>query len=222
MLDQDASGDQRWLIGTPLANLAVPNRVVSLAEVAALIPTEPDPEWTGFSESEVPSGFELRAHIGDWISPRPQWLQASGRRAALDTRVTAQLVTVEQGTRNAARDVAPARAAYALALWTLEQHDTEVRYVWPTEAIWGPQPHLDLGRTDKPFEPDMFARRSSQSSRIIEHGSWKLPNDDDVLRLPFEAMTRAEESPAARAVLAAARALYLAARFPSDLTLSER
>jgi hypothetical protein len=49
-----------------------------------------------------------------------------------------------------------------------------------------------------------------------------LPDDNDILRLPFEAMARAESSPAARAVLAASRALYLAARFPTDLTLSER
>jgi hypothetical protein len=99
MLDEDSSVDQRWLIGTPLANLKPPNRVVMLADGAALIPTEPNPDWTTFSESTVPSGFELRAHLGDWISPWPQWFQATEQRVALDTRVTASLVTVEQGTR---------------------------------------------------------------------------------------------------------------------------
>lgn len=222
VLDEDSRVNQRWLIGSPLANLKPPNRVVPLADEAALIPTDPDPDWQGFSESTVPSGFEIRAHLGDWILPRPQWFQATEHRAALDTRVTASLVTVEQGTRNAARDVARTRAGYALAVWTLEPQDTDRRYIWPTEGIWGPQPHLDLGQTDKPFEPDMFTRRSSQSSRIIEHAPWTLPEDDDILRLPFDAMARAETSLAARAILASARAFYLAARFPSDLTLSER
>jgi hypothetical protein len=170
MLDEDSSLDQRWLIGTPLANLKPPNRVVPLTDGAALIPTEPDPDFKRFSDSTVPSRFELRAHLGDWISPRPQWFQATEQRVALDTRVMASLVSVEQGTRNAARDVARTRAGYALGVWTLEQQDTELHYVWPTEGIWGPQPYVDMGQIDKPFEPNMFTRRTSQSGRIIEHG----------------------------------------------------
>jgi hypothetical protein len=222
MLDAESNPDQRWLVATPLANLAAPNRVVPLAESAALIPTNPDPELKRFSETDVPSGFDLRAHLGDWTTPRTQWLRASERRNAIDTRVTASLVTIERGARVAARDLAATRAGYALAMWTLEPQDTDVRYVWPTVGIWGPQPHLDLGQTDKPFEPELFGGRTSPSSRIIEHAHWRLPDDDHVLRLPFDAMLEADDSSAARAVLAAARAQYLAARFPSDQTLSER
>lgn len=221
LLSDESGGEQRWLIATPLANLAVPNRIVPLSDVAALCPAEPDSNWTSASESTVTSGFDLRTHLGDWLSVRPQWLKAGRRPAPIDTRVTAALVTVEDGTRNAVQDIARTRAGYALAVWTLEQQDTDRRYIWPTEGIWGPQPNLDLGQTIKPFEPDMFAPRSSSSSRIIEHGAWQLA-DDETLRLPFQAMRHAHDAPHALAVLAAARALYLAARFPSDLTVSER
>jgi hypothetical protein len=222
LLDAETSEERRWLVGTPVANLAVPNTILPLSPTAALCPTEPDPDWQPFGDSTVVPGFDLRQHLGDWLSPRPQWIQGTERRSALDTRVTAMLVSIEEGTLAAAREIARTRTGFALGMWTLALQPDGARYVWPADAVWGPQPHLDLGQIDKPFEPGLFTRRSSQSSQIIEHGSWVLPDDEVLLRAPFSAMQVMTEHHSARAVLAASRALYRAARFPSDLTVTER
>lgn len=221
LLTAQNSDEAQWIVASPIANLDVPNRVVELAPRVVLMPTNSDPDWKPWEEDpDAPSTLDLRRALGDSVSVRAQWLKTTWRPGPLDTRVTAALITVERGTRSLARDLARTRIAYALPFWTLGVQPDGRRYIWPSDGIWGPQPHFDLGQIDKQFEPQAFGPRSSQSGAIIEHATWKLADDERVLRRPFDAM--ASGSSGALAVLASCRARYLAARFPSDLTVTER
>jgi hypothetical protein len=77
----------------------------------------------------------------------------------------------------------------------------------------------------KPYEPreTITGGSARRGALITEHGLYRLTSREDVLPAPFEAMELARQgNDCALALLSAARSLYLAAAFPTDLERTEK
>lgn len=223
-----AEDQESWLINVPLVNFQLPKPHVVIGDRCILsrthveFPSDP-PQYV----NEV-DPFAVKRHLGDAIRPRPQWLRASMlSRVPIDTRATASLAIVANGTEELAATVARTEARLMLSFWCLlkpPQRSKRSRPMWPTVGGWGPQPNIELGTQRKPFDPEGSRRRSSQrGASITQFGPYVMTRSQSQLKAPAIALSLARAgNQCALSLLSASRALYNAERFPSDLERSEK
>src|SRR5262249_29898043 len=144
----------------------------------------------------------------------------------IDTRQTASLLLVEEGTEALAISLAETRAKYALAMWCVlspPKRTARSRPLWPSASSLAPAPYLELGAIHKAFHPKHSAGGSRKGASITEYGPYKLTRAEAVLRAPFDALRKARrDNHCALALLSACRSLHLALSFPSDFERTER
>src|SRR5205823_2681746 len=102
----------------PLLNVVPPRETVALAEGAMLVRTDhvlrDEPRWGPYLKDQG----AIRRHLGEELVPRNRWLRAVPTRdVPLDTRITAALLLVEEGTEELAVSLAATRARLAVAMW---------------------------------------------------------------------------------------------------------
>lgn len=217
-----------WLVNVPLVNVQAWHLHIPLGERCVLSRTngEPPAETQRLVSERDP--FAVERHLGDSIRPRGQWLRAGViSPVPIDTRATASLSIVASGTEELAFTVARSEARLMLALWCLlkpPKRTENSRPLWPTVGGWAPQPTLELGTQRKLFNPKNDRQGASQKgASITQYGPYVLTRSDRNLRSPAEAMRLARTgNQCALSLLSAARALYNAQRFPSDLERSEK
>jgi hypothetical protein len=222
--------EKSWLVEMPIMNLRPPREAVALGEHAMLVRTD----WTRRAGPRFGSYLQdvwaVTRHLRDELTPRDRWLRASlAREVDLDTRKTASLLLVEEGTEEVAISLAESRARLAVAMWCLLTPPRS-RYtpnpLWPTVGRWTPAAHVEFGLQRKLYEPGDGFRRGRARRRgnwTTSHGEYRLTRSDAYLNAPFVAMTRARRgNDCALALLSAARSLYLAERVPNGLDRTER
>jgi hypothetical protein len=225
-LDRKAAEETKWLVEVPLFNLRPPAETVPLGPDAMLVAADDRRDRNRWRDP-FDDPWAVRRHLGDELTGRSRWLLANrANDSDLDTRQTASLLLVEEGTRELAISVAETRARYALAMWCLlapPKRTARSRPVWPGAGPWGPAPHVHLGAIHKPFKPGQFPSGSRQGATIMFHGLYRLTPNPVYLEAPFDALRRANGgNQCALALLSAARSLFVAASFPSDLERTER
>jgi hypothetical protein len=216
-----------WLIEVPLTNLEAPEDVLPLGFGRLLV--RGDERRDAMRDGSHLDVFAVHRHLGDRLPGRGRWLPAAGSRdTAVDTRATAFLHLVEEGTEELAVNLAETRAKYALAVWCLLKQPRmtkAARPTWPSATYWLPAPYLRYGPLHKPYEPrgTLTGGSSRRSAIITEHGLYRLTTRREVLMAPFEAMEKAHRgNQCALALLSAARSLYLAAAYATDFERTER
>jgi hypothetical protein len=212
----DAGG--KWLVATPLANAILSRDVVMLGNEIMLVRLDErrsDPPGPSQAARAVLRGLDDRLPL--YLRHQP----AGSDRPELDTRATVALVSVEQVGRLLALSRARTRANYSLAMWCLLRSPTHEE-IWPSVAAWVPQPYVDIGLHNKPYEPGQWTRRTRATQRTITFAEYELPAKDEELRVPLEAMAAAPTSRWATGVLSAAWSLFLAERVPNALERADR
>lgn len=216
-----------WLIDVPLMNLVPPRESVPLGKRAMLVRTD----W---QRREIRQGpylkdmWAIRKHLEDELTPRNRWLMTSGARDVdLDTRKTASLLLVENGTEEIALSIAHARAHLIVAMWCLlsrPRSPYDPSPLWPTVGGFTPAAHTEFGIQSKLYEPQFgFGRASRHGNFITQHAPYKLTRSTAYLNAPFVAFAKAQRgNPCALALLSAARSLYLATRVPNEFDRTER
>jgi hypothetical protein len=219
-LEALADSEGPWLVSTPLANIALPEPAIKLADDAVLWRAELGREWMEerFTGSDDNSEFDVHRMLGDRISRPARWVKFSNG-SRIDTRRGATLLTVEDGVIGLALPRARARAQYAIAVWSVLR-PPEDREVLPELGIWVPQPHLQWRQRYKLREQDAWiAREQTHGGGIYHWAEYPAPRPD-LLRVPFEAMDALDKR-CAQALLSASLALLQASR-ASRSPLSEQ
>jgi hypothetical protein len=219
LLEQTADAQREWIVAIPLANLIPPSGYVELASRARLGLADQNRNWTRSGPDPI-DPFAI-SRFGDRLSISPRWSpEPDGSR--IDTRRTAALFLVEEGTREVALNVARTRARYALAVWCLLR-PPPWQELWPTLAEWVPRPFLHGAIDHKQYEAGQRMPKNRVLGRTVsEYGPYELPADDELLRAPFAALALVEQRRSARALLSATHSLYLADREPNDLERTDR
>lgn len=215
-----SEGEGIWLVAVPLANLMPSDGYIAIADGVGLGMTIQDREPSRMTGRPFDL-FTIFDHLQDRLPAAMRWRSAEQRLGPLDTRRTATLYLVQEGTQNLAVSLALSKARYALALWCLLK-PPDGHELHPTLADWEPRPYLENAIERKLFEPGAWTGGSSANGRqVIQYAEYEAPTDPDDLAAPFRALSLIERSAGARAVLAAAWALYLIEREPSDLERSD-
>jgi hypothetical protein len=206
-----------WLISIPLANVETNEPALELHEGVVLCPAVLDTEWLkdrwANSDADIEINFALRKLLGDDLSRPTRWIQPPGE-APVDTRRTATILFVEEGSPLLAVAHAQARAQYALAVWPILS-PPKGNQLLPELGIWAPQPWLHMREGYKRFKSSE-GRRPGRVGRFVEY---RLPAVE-LLRIPFGAMAHRDRR-SAQALLSSSLALVQASR-ESKLQLSER
>jgi hypothetical protein len=214
-------------VDVPLFNLKLPAETVPLGSGAIAVTSDARRERGRFGGPHK-DVWAVRRHLNDELTGRSRWLLASTwHDHDIDTRQTASLLLVQEGTDDLATTLAETRAKYALAMWCLldpPKRTATSRPVWPSAGHWVPAAYIGLGILHKEHEPGVFPTRARRRGALItEFGEHKLTRRTDVLLAPFDAMRHAQKgNQGALALLSASRALYIAGRFPNDLEPTER
>jgi hypothetical protein len=216
-LERRADAADEWLIAVPLANFLVPRGYLCIEEgVAALKMTVQDPNWKPWGSSDPDADpFRLFHDLKDHMSEGVRWHREdpTGR---LDTRTTAKLFLVQQGTETAALSVAMTKARLALAIWCLLDPPDPMS-LWPATGEWQPRPYILDDVTYKLYEPgEWIGSARTLGRRSYQLGEYTITDQPEKLRAPFEMMRLAEAMIAPRAVASGAWALHLAEREPVD------
>jgi hypothetical protein len=221
-LEKIAAENPQWLVEVPLANLIPPRPYIALALDAGLGIAEQDENWSPITGNPPYSAGEPFRHLGDRIPTSARWRREADDQR-IDTRRTAALLLIENGTEGVALKVATARARYAIATWTLLAAP-ERGEPWPTVGDWAPRPFLHYELDRKPYEKDVWMQKERVRGRRVSvyEDVYVLPNDSRILEAPFQAMALAGTSRSARAVLSGAWSLYLADREPNEIGSSDR
>jgi hypothetical protein len=227
-LRRRARQDRIWLVEVPLLNLVLPRETVAVAEDAMLVRSDQTRRVGRRFGTHLKDVWAIQNHLGDELTPRGRWLTASAASDAdVDTRVGASLLLVEQGIEEVAVNLAGTRARLAVALWCLlspPRSSRDPRPPWPAIGGWTPAPYLELGIRRKLYQPGSFGGPAGlRGAEIRIHGEYGLTRSEAYLGAPFVAVNKSRDGAlAARAVLSAARSLYLAQQIPSDLEGTER
>jgi hypothetical protein len=213
----DAAGE--WLIAVPLANFLVPGGYVCIEEgVAALKMSVQAPDWTPVRRADSPDDpFALYHDLKDKLDEGVRWHREDHPHTGrLDTRMTAKLFIVQQGTETAALSVAMTKARLALAIWCLLDPPEPMK-LWPATGEWQPRPYIHDDVVYKLYEPEQWiGSAQTHGRRSFQFGEYTVTDDPGKLKAPFEMMRLAETMMAPRAVASAAWALHLAEREPVD------
>ena len=221
LTDLRAHAQQRWLVGIPLANISAPSDYLELSATAGLAATvRPDDEAGIQARSHR---WALEAHLGKRLSAGVRW-QEDRHGVMLDTRHTAMLAFLEDGSRELSLERATARARYVLALWCLLKPPSDGQELWPAVANWEPQP---FQRTDSGLRRLDDPSATEQGGSITEYPLYQLPSDEASLRAPFLAMEAAMDTDHlgalhARAILSTAWTLYTSQPQGSALQRTDR
>ena len=174
-LEKRGKQETTWLVDIPLLNLAPPRETVPLGPRAMLVRSDQVRRQGRRFGPYLRDIWAVKHHLGDELTPRNRWLQASGAREVdVDTRMTASLLLVEDGIEELAVNLAETRARLALAMWCLLSpprlaHDP--RQPWPTVGGWTPAPHIEFGLQRKLYEPGpRFGRAQRRGNRITLDG----------------------------------------------------
>jgi hypothetical protein len=208
----------KWLVATPLANATLTREVVALSDELMLVRLD---ERRSAPPGPSRAARAVRRQFDDRL---PLYLRhrVTGRDGhELDTRAMVALVSVEEVGRLLALSRVRTRASYSLAMWCLLRRPTHEQ-VWPSVAAWVPQPYVDIGLHNKPYEPGQWMGRTRATQRTITFAEYELPAQDEELRVPVEAIATAPTRRWATAVLSAAWSLFLAERFPNSLEQADR
>lgn len=228
-LDKRAGQETTWLVDIPLLNLIPPRETVPLGKRAMLVRADATRRAGRRFGSYLEDVWAVKRNLGDELTPRNRWLQASGSREVdVDTRMTASLLLVEDGVEELAVNLAETRARLAVAMWCLLSpprlaHDP--RQPWPRVGGWTPAAHIEFGIQRKLYEPGHgFGRAQRRGNRITLHDiAYRLTRSENYLTAPFVAMDEARAgNQCALAILSAARSLYLAQQIPNELERTER
>lgn len=225
-LKRKAGAKTRWLVEVPLFNVLPPTEAVPLGRGAMLITADPRRDRKRWGR-HFRDPWAVRRHFDDELTGHSRWLLSPrDDREDVDTRQTASLLLVEEGTAELAISQAETRAKYALAMWCLLAPPTRTkswRPIWPTAGSWAPAPYLELGPIHKAYAPGRFPSTGRKGASISEYGAYRLTKSQNYLLAPFEAMHKAQSgNDCALALLSACRSLSLVAAFPSDLERTER
>lgn len=225
-LRRKAGEQTQWLIEVPVFNLELSAETVPLGPGAMLVRTDPDRNPGRFG-SHLDDLWAVRRHLGAELTGHRRWLRRTQHwPVEVDTRQTASLLLVEEGTDALAISLAETRAKYAIAMWCLlspPRNTTRSRPVWPSVGSWAPSAYLKLGAIHKPYQPNRFPGGSRQGASTTEYGPYKLTRNTSHLRAPFDAMRTARGgNHCAMALLSACRSLYVAASVPSTLERTEQ
>jgi hypothetical protein len=202
-----AHAQQRWLVGIPLANLSAPSEYLKLSATAGVAATaQPDDEAGIQARSHR---WALETHLGKPLSAGVRWRE-DRHGVKLDTRHTAMLAFLEDGSRELSIERASSRAGYVLALWCLLKPPSDGQELWPAVGEWEPQP---FQRTDSRLRRLDDPSATEQGGSITEYPLYQLPSDEASLRAPFLAMEAALDTNHlgalhARAILSTAWTLY--------------
>lgn len=227
-LKRRVSRERSWLVDIPLLNLLPPREAVPLTADAMLVRTDQTRRAGRRFGPYLKDIWAVHHHLGDELTPRNRWLQATQTREVdIDTRMGTSLLLVEEAIEEVAVNVAETRARLAVALWCLlspPRSRYDPRQPWPTVGGWTPAASVEFGLQRKVYEPGKFVGRSrTRGNRITMHADYRLTSSATYLRAPFEAIEAERNgSLCARAVLSAARSLYLAQQIPNDLERTER
>lgn len=220
-LREIAESEGPWLVSTPLSNITVPDPATKLADDVVLWRAILGTDWMDgrFDGGEDDhSEFDVHRFLGDRLPRVTRWLRFS-EREGVDTRVGAQLLTVEEGTGVLAPARARAKAQYALAVWAILEPPKEWKLL-PDLGIWTEQPHIQLGQRFKPREHEKWMPREQVKGNSIRFwGEYEAPGAD-LLGIPFQAIENLERR-SSQALLSAALAQQQASR-ASRFLLSER
>jgi hypothetical protein len=221
-LREIAESEGPWLVSTPLSNITVPEPAMKLADEVvlwrAILGTDWMNERFGGGEDDDNSEFTVHDFLGDRLPRVTRWLRFSSRES-VDTRVGAQLLTVEEGTGVLAPARARAKAQYALAVWAILEPPKQWKLL-PDLGIWTQQPHLQLGQRFKRREHEKWIPREQvKGNSIRSWGEYEAPGAD-LLAIPFQAIENLERR-SSQALLSAALAQQQASR-ASRFLLSER
>src|SRR5947209_3761588 len=102
-----------------------------------------DPEWKPVRSADDPDDpFALFHDLKDKLDEGVRWHREDHPHTGrLDTRMTAKLFIVQQGTETAALSVAMTKARLALATWCLLDPPDAMK-LWPTTSEWQPRPYI--------------------------------------------------------------------------------
>jgi hypothetical protein len=225
-LRRRAAKERIWLVDAPLLNLIPPRETVALANDAMLVRTDQKRRAGRQFGTHLRDAFAVQNHLRDELTLRGRWLTAAQQASGMvdiDTRTGASLLLVEEGIEEVAVNLAGTRARLAVALWCLLSQPGR-REPWPTVGGWTPAPYVELGVQRKRYRPGTFGGAAGvRRGPIRFHGEYRLTRSAAYLHAPFVAIDTARQGGhAARAVLSAARSLYLAQRTPPDLEATER
>jgi hypothetical protein len=204
-LKQTADRANAWLVAVTIANLLVPGgyRLIK-QDVAALGMSVQDPDWTPWGTDSPFSALTLFHDLKDHLDSGVRWQREDSPIGRLDTRMTAKLFLVQEGTETLALSVAPTRARLALAVWCLLDAPDPMT-LWPALGDWLPRPYLLNGTLHKLFEPGQWPSRASKKGAWIhQHSEYTATDDPTKLAAPFEMMRLGQTMAAPRAVLSAA------------------
>jgi hypothetical protein len=227
-----ARAESSWLVEVSLSNLLPPRNVVSLSPKAVLVKADGlrDRDRRDRDQlEEAETYFAVRKQLNDHLGVRARWLFTSQQpEGDIDTRFTAGLLLVEEGTEEVAMSLALTRARFAVAMWCLSMRPERTkrsRPIWPTVSMWAPAPHMLFGTVHKAYKPHPLGsgHAPTRGASVTHFEPYRLRDNPTLLQAPFTAMDEARQgNDAAIALLSAARSLYLAAMFPSDLERTER
>jgi hypothetical protein len=220
-LTRIADERSRWLVAVPLTNVLAPKPYLELDECAALGMTIQEKDIN--REAPRPfSGFTMFHHLRDHLIHDVRWWPGNSRRGPLDTRRTAILYLIEDGTQTAATTIARSRARMVLALWCLLSKPTGEE-LWPSIGDWLPRPYVNDAIDHKLYEPDEWiSKERVQGRSSTEYREYALPDDTDMLREAVRITREAPRSLSARAIASAAWSLHVAERDPNDLERTDQ
>ncbi len=204
------------VVCTALCNLRIDRSAIRVADDAVLVRAYAD-RHAEDTDEDVAADSDVRRWLGTRIS-RP--LRQVDVGTGFDTTRTAALLTVEHGAPTLALARARARAQYAIAMWTVLA-PPEGRHVLPDLGVWTPQPSVHAAQRHRPVPdpPVLAGGPSEEGGGFTTYSPFELPADE-ILRMPFDAMTFAHRR-GAQAVLSASLQLLAAGR-ASRLQPSER
>lgn len=215
-LERAARERSHWLVAVPLANALLPKPYVELDEAAAVGLTLQDRNWDRMGPEPF-DAFTIFNHLRDRLSPDVRWRREDSRLGPLDTRRTAILYLVEEGTQTMALSVARTRARLILALWCLFTRPSHEE-LWPSLAEWEPRPYLNHVIDHKLYEPGQWMSRERVHGRsVTEYREYALADNEALLRDAVRITRAAPSHLSARAIASSAWALNIAERDPNDL-----
>jgi hypothetical protein len=218
-LTRIADERSRWLIAVPLANIISPESYVTLDEFASIAMTVQERDWLPSSEAPA-SSSRIFQHLRDRLFAGVRWRRDDDRLGPLDTRRTAVLYLVEDGTQTMAVSVARSRARLILALWCLFE-PPDWRELWPSLAEWEPRPYLYHAIDHKLYQPEVWIGGERVHGRsITEYAEYALPSDD-LVPTAVRITRLATDHLSARAVASASWSLHVAEREPSTASPTE-
>jgi hypothetical protein len=209
LAQQAESEEGSWLVSIPLANVSLGRSWASAGPNAALRPAY-DGRQEAESETDTSEAeFAIFHHLHDRL-PLPVRTIRFGDGTEIDTKRTATLLIVQDGSRLIAVRQAVAKAHHAIAAWAVLAPPRRWHLI-PDVATWFPQPDTHHETEHKRLEPDEFiSREPRQGAAMRQWAPYDLP-DDETLSAPFEAFEHLEMR-SAQALLSATSAHHAAAR----------